>query len=278
VTDGAAGIALRVLAVGGLVYIGLIVLLYFVQARMLFLPSSGLVADPGAIGLAFDEVEIATADGERLHAWWVPHRNARGTLLFSHGNAGNISYRLDSLRLFHQLRLNVLIYDYRGYGRSTGSPGEAGLYRDGEAVWRWLTDERGMAENRIVAFGRSMGAAIAAQLAARYSPACLITESAFTSVPDRAAEIYWWLPVRWLVRIKMDTRRFVAEADVPVLVVHSRDDEIVPFEHGQRVLESAGKRGELLEISGDHNTGFLASAERYVAGLDEFLSRCLTGD
>jgi hypothetical protein len=278
VTDGAAGIALRVLAVGGLVYIGLIVLLYFVQARMLFLPSSGLVADPGAIGLAFDEVEIATADGERLHAWWVPHRNARGTLLFSHGNAGNISYRLDSLRLFHQLRLNVLIYDYRGYGRSTGSPGETGLYRDGEAVWRWLTDERGIAENRIVAFGRSMGAAIAAQLAARYSPACLITESAFTSVPDRAAEIYWWLPVRWLVRIKMDTRRFVAEADVPVLVVHSRDDEIVPFEHGQRVLASAGKRGELLEISGDHNTGFLASAERYVEGLDEFLSRCLTGD
>jgi hypothetical protein len=135
-----------------------------------------------------------------------------------------------------------------------------------------------VAEERIVSFGRSMGAAIAAWLAVERSPACVIAESAFTSVPDRAAEIYWWLPVRWLVRIRMDTRAAIAETDVPVLVVHSRDDEIVPFSHGQRLLEAAGARGELLEISGDHNTGFLASRDRYVDGLDAFLDRCLPED
>lgn len=274
-TDGAAGIVLRVLALGGLIYVGLLVALYFVQARMLFLPTSDVVADPGAIGLAFDDVEIETRDGERLHAWWVPHAQARGTLLFAHGNAGNLSYRLDSLRLFHRLRLNVLIFDYRGYGRSTGRPSEAGLYRDGEAARRWLTGNAGVDPDELVLFGRSMGAAVAARLATRHRAACLIAESAFTSVPDRAAEIYWWLPVRWLVHIRMDTRRYVAGADLPVLVVHSRDDEIVPFSHGRRLLEAAGDRGRLLEISGDHNTGFLASGERYVDGLDDFLERCL---
>jgi hypothetical protein len=273
--DGVTGVLLRTLAVGGLVYLGLLAALYFVQARMLFLPTSELVADPGAIGLAFEDVEIDTRDGERLHAWWVPHAQARGTLLFAHGNAGNVSYRLDSLRLFHRLRLNVLIFDYRGYGRSTGRPTEAGLYRDGEAARRWLTENAGVDADDLVLFGRSMGAAVAARLATGHRAACLIAESAFTSVPDRAAEIYWWLPVRWLLHIRMDTRRSVGEADLPVLVVHSRDDEIVPFSHARRLLEAAGRRGQLLEISGDHNTGFLASAERYVDGLDDFLGRCL---
>ncbi len=272
------GVLLRILAVGGVVYLGLLVALYFVQARMLFLPSSELVADPGAVGLAFEDVEIDTADGERLHAWWVPHPLARGTLLFSHGNAGNVSYRLDSLRLFHRLGLNVLIYDYRGYGRSTGRPSEHGLYRDGEAARRWLTEEVGTAAGDVVLFGRSMGAAVAARLATEHRATCVIAESAFTSVPDRAAEIYWWLPVRWLLRIRMNTRGYVADVELPVLVVHSRDDEIVPFSHGRRLLEAAGERGELLEIAGDHNTGFLQSVERYVDGLDRFLGRCLAAE
>lgn len=273
--DGMIGLVLRCLVAAAVIYGLLVLLVYVMQSRMLFLPSSTLPADPGAIGLSFDDVTIETSDGERLHAWWVPHPDARGTLLFSHGNAGNIGGRLESLRLFHRLRLNVLIYDYRGYGRSSGRPSEKGLYRDGEAALEWLASEKGIPADRIVLFGRSMGAAVAARLAARNDAACVIAESAFTSVPDRAAEIYWWLPVRWLVRIRMDTRQYLADAGIPVLIVHSREDEIVPFEHGRRLLEAVGERGELLVISGDHNTGFVDSAERYVQGLDRFLDRCM---
>jgi pimeloyl-ACP methyl ester carboxylesterase len=119
-----------------------------------------------------------------------------------------------------------------------------------------------------------MGAAISARLAQRQPPACLILESAFTSVPDRAAELYWWLPIRWLLHLDMNTREYVADSDVPTLVIHSRDDEIVPFQHGRRVAEAAGERAELLEISGGHNTGFLESRDTYVAGLERFLERC----
>jgi fermentation-respiration switch protein FrsA (DUF1100 family) len=271
--EGLIGTALRVLGLAAFAYAAFALLLFLMQGRMLFLPSGELWATPAAAGLPFEEVWLETADSERLHAWWVPHPEARGTVLFSHGNAGNISHRVDSLELFHALAVNVLIYDYRGYGQSAGRPTEAGLYRDGEAALAWLEQARGVPAAAVVQFGRSMGAAVASRLAARRGAACLVVESAFTSVPDRGAELYWWLPVRWLARIEMDTRRFVAESSAPVLV-HSRDDEIVPFAHAQRILDAAGDRGSLMEIRGDHNTGFLASRETWLDGLDGFLERC----
>ncbi|HMB39726.1 MAG TPA: alpha/beta hydrolase [Wenzhouxiangellaceae bacterium] len=268
---------LRGIAVLAVVYGGLMLAAYLAQARLLFQPNFGgrsLDATPGRIGLQFENVEIETGDGERLHGWWIPHPSPRGSLLFSHGNAGNISHRLDSLEIFYQLGFNALIYDYRGYGRSTGRPSETGLYRDAEAAHGWLTGTKNIPSDEIVLFGRSMGAAVSARLARARPPACLILESAFTSVPDRASELYWWLPIRWLLELEMNTREYVAGTDTPTLVIHSRDDEIVPFEHGRRVAEAAGEKADLLEISGGHNTGFLRSREIYIQGLDRFLARC----
>ena len=273
-TEGLLGGALRLLGIAALVYAAFALLLFLMQERMLFLPTGELWATPARAGLAFEEVWLDTADGERLHAWWVPHPEARATVLFSHGNAGNISHRLESLELFNELGVSVLIYDYRGYGRSTGRPDEAGLYLDGETALDWLENSRGLRPQRLVQFGRSMGAAVAARLAERRGARCLVVESAFTSVPDRGAELYWWLPVRWLARIEMDTRRAVADSSAPVLVVHSRDDEIVPFAHGRRLLDAAGDRGRLLEIRGDHNTGFLASRRTWLDGMEAFIARC----
>ena len=273
-TEGLLGGALRLLGIAALAYAAFALLLFLMQERMLFLPTGELWATPARAGLAFEEVWLDTADGERLHAWWVPHPEARATVLFSHGNAGNISHRLESLELFNELGVNVLIYDYRGYGRSTGRPGEAGLYLDGETALDWLENSRGLRPERVFQFGRSMGAAVAARLAERRGARCLVVESAFTSVPDRGAELYWWLPVRWLARIEMDTRRAVADSSAPVLVVHSRDDEIVPFAHGRRLLDAAGDRGRLLEIRGDHNTGFLASRRTWLDGIEAFIARC----
>lgn len=269
---------LRGIAFLALVYGGVMLAAYLAQARLLFQPNFGgrsLEATPDQLALEFENVEIETTDGEHLHAWWIPHRSPRASMLFSHGNAGNISHRLDSLKIFHQLRLNVLIYDYRGYGRSSGKPSEAGVYRDAEAALEWMIREERVEPEEFVVFGRSMGAAVSARLAQKRPPACLILESAFTSVPDRAAEIYWWLPIRWLIHLQMNTRQNVSTIATPTLVIHSRDDEIVPFDHGRQVAQAAGDDAELLEISGGHNTGFMKSRDIYIEGLDRFLTRCI---
>lgn len=262
-------------------YVTLVLFAYFGQAGMLYLPdlpSRELVASPQEIGLNYENIELRTEDGVRLHGWHIPAVSTRGTLLFFHGNAGNISHRLDSIRIFHKLNLSVFIFDYRGYGRSEGSPSEAGTQSDARAAWRFLIEERGIAPGKIILFGRSLGAAVAAQLATQTQPGALIIESAFTSVPDVAAEIYWWLPVRWLTRFDYATRDYVAQGQGPVLVVHSPEDEIIPYRHGEAIFTAAHAPKEMLRLRGGHNDGFLLSGEHYVQGLDGFLSRNLPRD
>lgn len=259
-------------------YAAVLLGLYAFQSRLVYfpnMPSRALGPGPDSIGLAYEGVEIITEDGIRLDAWYVPAREARGTVLFFHGNAGNISHRLDSLRVFNQLGLATLIFDYRGYGRSEGKVSEQGIYRDAEAAWRHLTGERGIPAAEIVLFGRSLGAAVAASVASRHRPGALIIESGFVSVPDMAAELYPWLPARWLARIGFPTGDFLKSVSCPVLVVHSRDDEVIPFGHGLRLFEIAREPKQLLELRGGHNDGFLVSGRRYLDGLDAFLAAAL---
>jgi fermentation-respiration switch protein FrsA (DUF1100 family) len=261
-------------------YLVMLALLYFGQSRMIFfpeLPSRALVASPADIGLDYDPVSLRTIDGVELDGWFVPAPGRRrGTLLFLHGNAGNISHRLDSLRIFHDLGLDTLIFDYRGYGRSSGRPSEQGTYRDAMAAWRYLVRTRGIPEEQIVLFGRSLGAAIAAELATRVRPAGLILESSFSSVPEFAAQAYPFFPARWLARYDYATADYVARVVCPVLVVHSRDDEIIPFKYGNAVFQRARPPKHFLEIRGGHNDGFLLSGERYVRGLQAFMRGVLS--
>ncbi len=255
-------------------YAAVLVLAFAFQSRLVYfpnVPSRTVGPGPDSIGLAYEAVEIITEDGIQLDAWYVPAREARGTVLFFHGNAGNISHRLDSLRVFNQLGLSTLIFDYRGYGRSEGKVSEQGIYRDAEAVWRHLTGERGIPAAEIVVFGRSLGAAVAAYMASRHRPGALIIESGFVSVPDMAAELYPWLPARWLARIGFPTGDFLKSVSCPVLVVHSRDDEIIPFGHGQSLFEIASEPKQFLEMRGGHNDGFLVSGRQYLDGLDAFV-------
>lgn len=266
-------------AVAGLTYAGLVLVLYLSQASLLYLPdlpTRELVATPARIGLDHESVELRTADGVNLHGWFVPHPRPRGVLLFCHGNAGNISHRLESIRTFHDLGLSVFIFDYRGYGQSEGSPGEQGTYLDAAAARDHLVGERSIPPESVVVFGRSLGAAVAARLAAEQPVAGLIIESAFTSAPDLAAELYPWLPARWLTRFDYATADHLARLDVPVLIIHSRDDEIVPFDHARRLHALAGEPKRLLELRGGHNDGFLVSDAEYRAGLREFLDRALS--
>ncbi len=248
--------------------------LFIMQPRLLYypdMPGRELEATPADIGLAYEDVDLHTRDGVQLHAWFIPVERPRATVLFCHGNAGNISHRLDSIRLLHSLGLQVLIFDYRGYGRSEGKPSEEGSYRDVDAAWHYLLDVRGLPGDGIILFGRSLGAAVAADLASRTRPAGVILESAFTSVPDMAAGIYPWLPVRLLSRYRYDNLGKIALITVPLLLVHSRQDEIIPFAQGQRLFERAHEPKQFLEINGGHNDAFLTSRKAYTHGLKSFL-------
>jgi hypothetical protein len=266
------------LAIG---YGAIVGLAFAFQDQLLFQPSSRLLATPEDAGMAYDTVRLETDDGETLHGWWIPapdvsrgtspDTTAAHTLLFFHGNAGNISGRLESVQQFRRLGLNVLIVDYRGYGQSTGSPSEEGIYRDAAACWEHLTEDRGIAPADIVVFGRSMGGGPATWLAARHPPGALILESVFTTVPDVGAHHYSFLPVRALATNQFDNEARVAEIDAPTLHIHSRADRVVPFELGRRVYEAAAAPKQFLEIQGGHNDGFLVSAEAYLETIDAFL-------
>jgi len=266
---------MQALLVLGVAYGGLVLAVFLGQSSLLYLPdlpTRELMASPRDIGLDYEEVRPRTEDGLTLHGWYVPASEPRGTLLFLQGNAGNISHRLESLRIFNRLGLSVLIIDYRGYGLSQGSPSEAGLQRDVAAAWRYLVHTRGEAPRRIVLYGHSLGGSLAAWLAAREPAAGLILESAFISVPELAAELYPWLPARQLARLRHDTRAELARARMPVLVMHSPQDEIVPYRHGLALYEAAHSPKDFLQLRGDHNSGFLLSGEDYVRGLERFLA------
>jgi fermentation-respiration switch protein FrsA (DUF1100 family) len=256
-------------------YALLTVMLYFLQERMVFLariPGRTLEATPHDAGFDYDDVTVTTDDGVSLHGWYVPAADPRGTVLFLHGNAGNISHRLDSIAIFRELALDTFIIDYRGYGQSEGKTSEEGTYRDAEAAWQYLVGERGANPGKIIIFGRSIGGAVAAWLASRHQAAALVVESSFTSAVDVASRIYPFMPVRLITRLKYPVSNYVANARSPVLVVHSRDDEILPYAMGQSLYEAAPPPKAFLELRGGHNDAFILSRSRYRDELGRFIA------
>ncbi|MDY7001148.1 MAG: alpha/beta hydrolase [Thermodesulfobacteriota bacterium] len=247
--------------------------LFLFQSRLVYFPMSKIDGSPRDMGLAYEDVRLTASDGVELHAWLVLKENARGAALFCHGNAGNISHRLETISLLNGLGLSVFIFDYRGYGQSGGKPSEQGTYRDAWAAWQYLTQERGTAPKDIVVWGRSLGGPIAAWLARKADPGALILESTFTSLPDIGAKLYPFLPVRLIARIGYNTEEYLSGVHCPVLVVHSPDDRLASFEFGQRLFKAANEPKEFLEITGGHNNGFLVSGPTYVDGVDGFLKR-----
>lgn len=262
-------------------YLSLLAFLFLFQERLIYFPTRAWDATPGDVGLPYEEVWLETADRVKLSGWWIPLHQAqdaaspRGVVLFFHGNGGNISHRLGLLELFHRLGLSTMIIDYRGYGQSEGSPGEQGTYLDAEAAWRYLVEERRIPANQIIIFGESLGGAVAAWVAQTHAPGGLILVSTFTSVPDMGAQVYPFLPVRLLARVHYNTLARLPEIQCPVLIVHSRDDEVVPYRHGQQLFAAANTSKEFLEIKGGHNDGLMMSVAQYEAGLDDFIAKLI---
>ena len=255
-------------------YAGVTALIYFRQSSLIYYPNvagRNLTATPQQIGLAFEDVELVTEDKVRLHGWFIPSDNARGTVLFFHGNAGNISHRLDSIAIFNRMSLNVFIFDYRGYGQSQGRVTEAGTYLDAEAAWSYLIETRSINADKIVVFGRSLGSSIAAWLTSGHTPAGLILESSFSSVPSIAQRLYPFLPTKWLTKFSYDTQLYVSSIACPLLVVHSKNDEIIPYAEGRLVFDAAPADKQFLDIRGGHNDGFIVTGRAYTDGLSTFI-------
>jgi uncharacterized protein len=246
-------------------------LMYLRQPQMIFFPLSELYQTPADWGLEYEDVKLDTADGVQLHGWYIPNRESEQVLLFFHGNAGNISHRRDSIGLFHRLGLNVFIIDYRGYGKSEGKPGEQGLYKDAVAAWHYLTEEKGFDPDDVVIFGRSLGGAVAAQLAAGVEARGLILESTMSSARDFARAVFKILSRLVVVRYDFNTAQLVKSVHYPVLVLHSPEDEIMPFHLGEKIYDLANQPKHFVRMRGDHNNGFLLSQPEYQQELDRWL-------
>jgi fermentation-respiration switch protein FrsA (DUF1100 family) len=248
------------------------VTIFFLQSQIVYYPARKITATPHIIGLLYEEISFKTKDGVKLSGWFVPAERPGNIILFCHGNAGNIGDRLESIQIFYNLGLSTFIFDYRGYGKSEGRTTENGTYLDAETAWLYLVNKQKIPPDRIIIFGRSLGGAVASWLAQSNTPKALILESTFTSVNDIASKFYPFLPIRLLSRFNYNACEYIQKVNCPVLVIHSRDDEIIPFSHGQRLFESANEPKEFLEITGSHNEGFMISEKRYKEGLNAFMS------
>jgi len=222
--------------------------------------------------LPLQEVWLDSRDGARLFGWYVESRETSGVMLWCHGNAGNIIHRLENLVELYRTGLSVLIFDYRGYGRSSGTPSEEGLYRDALAAYAYLSEKRRIAPERLVLFGRSLGAAVAGEVASQKPTAGLILESPFPSVGAVARAHYFGLPVDWLLGAEFNLIERLQRISTPVLVVHGDRDEVVPIQLGQQVFEAAREPKSFYLVSGaDHNDLYVVGGRPYFQRIKRFV-------
>ena len=274
-----------IVAVLFIAYCGYGLILYFMQPTFLYSPVRKVTHTPDELGLDFESVVFKSPDGLKLTGWYIPAtlevrtkaasvqpddspltepaENPKLTVLFCHGNGGNMMHRLDSINFFYNLGLNCFIFDYRGYGKSQGKPSEEGTYLDAQAAYKWLTEEKKVPPDKIIVFGRSLGGSIAAKLTSKVEVKALIIESTFTSYVDIGTKFYPYMPVRWFASFSYNTIDHIKDVHCPVMIIHSKDDELIPFDFGLELYEAAHEPKEFIEISGSHNDGFLVSGETY---------------
>jgi len=243
----------------------------YLERKSYYFPSKNIDATPESIGLTYEDVRIETSDNKQIHGWYIPHPEARYTMIFSHGNAGNISHRLDKIFFFHKLKINILIFDYRGYGKSKGSPSEKGLFNDILAAYDYLTQKRSIQNDSILLYGESLGGAVAIECAYKNSAGGLIVEDTFTSVKDMAKIYYPFVP-QFLISNLYDSKSKIKHIRCPVLIIHSREDDIAPFAHGEQLFELAPEPKYFCIIHGSHNEAFFNSLDTIKQEIQTFLN------
>jgi fermentation-respiration switch protein FrsA (DUF1100 family) len=276
-----------------LLCVGLMIIIMAFEDNFIYFPAKypegfwaveNISAREGELIPKIEDCRFTTSDGVSLHGWYcAPHRKVGGglapvpadmILLWFHGNAGNLSHRYDMIRMLMKIPVNIFIIDYRGYGKSEGAPSEQGLYTDARAAWDYLTGERAIPPERIIIFGKSLGGAPAVDLASKVEAAGLIVQSSFTSASEMAAAI---LPIypRFFLHTKMDSKRKIAGVGYPKLFIHSRADEVVPYELGRRLFEAAPEPRQFYEVArAPHNSTYIVGGEEYLEALRNFINSC----
>ena len=243
----------------------------YVERHNIYFPMKEVHVTPETVGLAYEEIYFTTSDNKKIHGWFIPGNTESLTILFCHGNGGNIGHRLEKLAFFQKLGLNTFIFDYRGYGKSEGAPSEKGLYKDADAAYSYLTVERGVPKERIVIYGESLGGPVAIDLAKNESVKALITEEAVASIRDMAKIVYPFIPP-FVISSKFDSVAKIKNVNCPKLIIHSVDDEIVPFYLGEKLFNAARPQKKFLKIRGSHNTAFFDSEKEVTEGVKSFLN------
>jgi len=263
-------------------YVVMGISLMVMQPKLIYKPTREVSYTPDQIGLDYEPVKLTTSDGVELEGWFVPAKNAEFTVLFCHGNGGNIAHRLDSISIFNELGLSCFIFDYRGYGNSQGRTTEKGTYLDAQAAYQWLTGNKNTRPDKIIVMGRSLGGTIAAYIASKFPVKGLVIESCFTSYVDMGRKYYPYLPISLFAFYRYNTLEYLKQVSVPVMIVHSTEDDIVPFEFGEQLYNSANKPVKFVKVNGTHNDYVEQSIEIYkqawLEWLDELSTEVLPGD
>ena len=265
------------LATFGAVYLLVLLVFRLFEHRLVFFPDypGRLAGDWQPKGLPVEDVWLETGDGVKLHAWWIPSATSQFTFVAFHGNAANVAARAEVFRFLHALPANVLAVEYRGYGRSEGSPTEAGLYLDAQAAYDYLARQRGIAPGRIISYGQSLGTAVAVDLAAKREVGGIVLEAPFPSARAVARRVYWFLPgLELMARSKFDTAGKLPGIHAPILIVHCVRDPVLALPHGEEVYARAREPKTIWRVEGEcHEEASLIAPAEYRAQLQAFLSR-----
>ena len=246
------------------------------EEKFIYFPDKyprGIYEDARFIPGLFD-CWITSEDGIKIHGWFAPSEPAVATLVMSHGNAGNISHRIEIIRRLQQAGFNVLMFDYRGYGRSEGSPSEAGIYKDGRAAFDYARSQPGVDTSKIILWGTSLGGAVAVDVAAQRPAAALILESTFSSAEDVAKIAYPFLPIHLVLQTRLNSVDKITGIHIPLLFMHGSHDNVIPFELGKKLYEAANEPKEFYIIKGsDHNDTYIVGGNEYFQKVTDFAHR-----
>ncbi len=251
-------------------YLAMTAMVYFRQPHYVYVPDRSVDMTPLDLGIEFEDVRLDVGEGDKIAGWFVPAKENADTaltVLMLHGNGGDIADRLGYVTTLCANGFNTMIVDYRGYGESTGKPSERNTYEDAMAAWQYLTETKGIAASRTIVLGKSLGGAVASWLATEVDVGALVLESTFASAPAMAARMFPFLPVRWCCSFKYDSLSRMPSIRCPVLVTHSRTDEMIPYDHGRQLHDAANEPKRFVELSGGHNESGLDVDAGYLEAL-----------